>query len=120
MDKHGQSIQYALVAIVVVLVVVVPLECVLHMYVVKINHYGHNNNNKQQQQRAATTTDTAKCLLWSKATSSRCAFVMQLSCLSPVPPFPTPLAVIPPPPLDTVTVSGHHTANVIFETFQCV
>lgn len=42
-----------------------------------------------QQQTAvtqATTTDTAKCLLWSKATSSRCAFVMQLRCLSPVPP----------------------------------
>lgn len=73
--------------------------------------------------QATTTTDTAKCLLWSKATSSRCAFVMQLSCLSPVPPLSYPLAVTPPPcatPLDTVTVSGHHTANVIFETFQCV
>lgn len=35
-----------------VVAVVVPLECVLHMYVVKINHYGHNNyNNKRQQHR---------------------------------------------------------------------
>lgn len=48
MAKHGQSIQYALVAIVVVAVVVVPLECVLHMYVVKINHYGHNNYYNKQ------------------------------------------------------------------------
>lgn len=48
-------------------------------------------------QATTTTTDTVKCLLWSKATSSRCAFVMQLSCLSPVPHNPlTPIVGTPP------------------------
>lgn len=45
---------------------------------------------------------------------------LPLSC---APLFLPPRSYSPPPcatPLDTVTVSGHHTANVIFETFQCV
>lgn len=79
---------------------------------------------QQQQQTAATTGSNNNrhskvSTLVKSNILSLCicnAAQLPLSCT----PFSYPPRCYSPPPLDTVTVSGHHTANVIFETFQCV